>query len=348
MDGVMYKLGWFSTGRDKAARDLLRAVQYNIKHNGIKAEIQFVFSNRDPTSDPETEKFFHLANAIYKLPYSYFPWRVFYKAYWREHAPSEQIPLFQGTGTTVQAPYPTLVQGGSYHRRFAYQRQRRKAAPLYQMPLVPYGYQIPLLPAEAPPLRHDPFEQWRLEYDKKVIDAIENQMGFHPDLCVLAGYMLIVSPEMCQRYNMINLHPAAPGGPTGTWQEVIWQLIDNKAKETGVMMHLVTPELDKGPPVAYCTFPIRGEPFDRYWRKLEKLPSNSSKRHDEKNSLFRLIRQHGLAREFPLIISTLKTFGQGKIKITADKKLFDSEGKPINGYNLTDEINELVKGEIPQ
>ncbi|GAH59253.1 unnamed protein product, partial [marine sediment metagenome] len=43
-----------------------------------------------------------------------------------------------------------------------------------------------------------------------------------------------------QRYNMVNLHPAAPGGPTGTWQEVIWQLIENKAEETGVMMHLVT------------------------------------------------------------------------------------------------------------
>jgi phosphoribosylglycinamide formyltransferase-1 len=46
---------------------------------------------------------------------------------------------------------------------------------------------------------------------------------------------------------MINLHPAAPGGPTGTWQEVIWQLIEGRAVETGVMMHLVTPELDRGP-----------------------------------------------------------------------------------------------------
>ena len=142
---------------------------------------------------------------------------------------------------------------------------------------------------------------------------------------------------------MINLHPAAPGGPTGTWQEVIWQLIDSKAQETGVMMHLVTPELDKGPPVTYCTFPIRGKPFDRYWLDLGKLPLTSPKRHDEENPLFRLIRKHGLAREFPLIISTLKAFSQDKVKIMADKKLVDSEGRPIKGYNLTDEINELVK-----
>jgi folate-dependent phosphoribosylglycinamide formyltransferase PurN len=169
--------------------------------------------------------------------------------------------------------------------------------------------------------------------------------SFHPDLCVLAGYMLIVGREMCQRYNMINLHPAAPGGPAGTWQEVIWQLIDNKAEETGVMMHLVTPELDKGPVVAYCTFPIRGKPFDKYWQQIQRQPlTEIKKRQGEKNHLFRLIRQHGLVREFPLIIATIKTFSQGKVKVTADKKVVNAEGKPIIGYNLTDEINELIRG----
>ena len=145
---------------------------------------------------------------------------------------------------------------------------------------------------------------------------------------------------------MVNLHPAAPGGPAGTWQEVIWQLIDNGAEETGVMMHLVTPELDKGPPVTYCTFPIRGKPFDRYWLDLEKLPLTSPKRHNEENSLFRLIREYGLAREFPLIISTLKAFSEGKIRVNSEKQIVDAEGGAINGYNLTDEINEQVEGAI--
>ena len=145
---------------------------------------------------------------------------------------------------------------------------------------------------------------------------------------------------------MINLHPAAPGGPTGTWQEVIWQLIDNDAEETGVMMHLVTPELDKGPPVTYCTFPIRGEPFDRYWKEIEGHPiSEIKKKQGKNNSLFKLIRKYGLAREFPLIISTLRAFSQGKIKIM-DGKVVDAEGRPIKGYNMTDEINEVVKGAI--
>ena len=109
-------------------------------------------------------------------------------------------------------------------------------------------------------------------------------------------------------------------------------------------MHLVTPELDKGPAVTYCTFPIRGKPFDRYWGEIERHPPSEVKRGEgENNPLFKLIRQYGLAREFPLITSTLKAFSQGKIKITADKKVVDSEGKPINGYNLTDEINEQMK-----
>ncbi len=273
----LYQFGWFSTGRDEAARDLLAAVQSSIRSGEIKAKIAFAFSNREPGESGESDLFFRMVEDYH-------------------------IPLVC----------------------FSYERFKiRKGINLVS--------QTRTLP------------NWRLDYDREVMARLQ---AFHPDLCVLAGYMLIVGEEMCQRYNMINLHPAAPGGPAGTWQEVIWQLIDSGAEETGVMMHLVTPELDKGPPVTYCTFPIRGEPFDRYWRELEKLPSNSSKRHDEKNTLFRLIRQHGLAREFPLITSTLKAFSQGKIRITKDKQVVDAEGKPIKGYNMTDEINELVKGEL--
>jgi folate-dependent phosphoribosylglycinamide formyltransferase PurN len=259
----MYKLGWFSTGRDKAARDLLTVAQRSIALGETRAEIAFVFCNREPGEARESDLFLKLVES-YGLPLVCFS--------------SQRFKADKGTG-------------------------------------------------------------WRLEYDREVMKRLQ---GFYPDLCVLAGYMLIVGEEMCQRYNMINLHPAAPGGPKGTWQEVIWQLIDNRATETGVMMHLVTPELDMGPPVAYCTFSIRGKPFYKYWQEIEKLPINHSERHDENNPLFKRIRKHGLAREFPLIISTLKVFSQGKVKIIADKKLVDAAGSPIKGYNLTDEINKQI------
>ena len=180
---------------------------------------------------------------------------------------------------------------------------------------------------------------WRLDYDRAVIKRLDS---FRPDLCVLAGYMLVVGPEMCRKFNMINLHPATPSGPKGTWQEVIWQLLDHKAGETGVMMHLVTPELDRGPVVAYCTFSIRGVPFDELWQEVEKHPQGSPERERARNSLFDLIRKHGLAREFPLIIATIKSFSEGKIKVTPDKQVVDVHGKPISGYDLTEEIDKQV------
>ena len=268
----MYKLGWFSTGRDKAARDLLEAVQNSIRRGEIKAEIVFVFSSREPGESEESDLFLRLVED-------------------------------------------------------------------YHIPLVCFSYQKFKAKKEAPEVETLP--QWRLDYDREVMARLQ---GFHPDSCVLAGYMLIVGKEMCQRYDMINLHPAAPGGPTGTWQEVIWQLIDSEAEETGVMMHLVTPELDKGPPVTYCIFPIRGKPFDGYRDEIKgSSPQQIIKNQGENNHLFRLIREHGLAREFPLIISTAKAFSEGKIRISPGKQVVDAEGRPVSAYSLTDEINKMVK-----
>jgi phosphoribosylglycinamide formyltransferase-1 len=182
---------------------------------------------------------------------------------------------------------------------------------------------------------------WRLDYDR---EAMARLKGFSPDLCILAGYMLIVGPEMCRKYSMINLHPAAPGGPTGTWQEVIWKLIEGKADSTGVMMHLVIPELDKGPAATYCIFPIRGKPFDRYWDEIKGQPVEKIKKEQGKdNPLFKLIRQYGYARELPLLTATLKAFSQGKVIITGDKRIADSTGRSLDGYDLTAEIDEAVK-----
>ncbi len=271
-----FQLGWFSTGRDKAARDLLEAVYGSIMLGDIKAEIAFVFCNREPEESVESDLFLKLVDN-YHIPLVCFS--------------SQKFKASKGAATEQAKELP----------------------------------------------------EWRLEYDR---EAMKRLRYFRADLCVLAGYMLIVGKEMCQKYNMLNLHPAAPGGPAGTWQEVIWKLIEAKAEQTGVMMHLVTPELDKGPPVTYCTFSIRGRPFDKYWREIEGHSTKEIKKtQGENNALFEIIRQHGLAREFPLIISTLKAFGDGKIRITPNKDVVDAEGKPIKGYDLTREIEKRLTQE---
>jgi phosphoribosylglycinamide formyltransferase-1 len=105
---------------------------------------------------------------------------------------------------------------------------------------------------------------WREQFH----DEVMWELKFRDlDVLVLAGYMLIASPQMCARYPLLNLHPALPGGPTGTWQEVIWELLRGRAGETGAMMHLATAELDRGPAIAFFRFPIRGGEWDALWRE---------------------------------------------------------------------------------
>ena len=276
MEGVkpIYQLGWFSSGRDRAARDLLVTTYNSIRQGEIDAELVFVFCNCEPGESGESDLFLKLVQD-YNIPLVCFSYR-------------------------------------------GYRRAR----------------------GERNPRPSEPMPQWRLDYDR---EAMQRLTGFYPNLCVLAGYMLITGREMCQKYNMINLHPAVPGGPTGTWPEVIWQLINSQAKETGVMMHLATPELDKGPTVAYCSFSITGEPFDRYWQEIKDSKADSTEKQIAKDTLFKLIRKHGLAREFPLVIDTLKAFGEQKF-IIVDHQVFDTEGKRIMGYNLTPEIDKRLEG----
>ncbi len=183
---------------------------------------------------------------------------------------------------------------------------------------------------------------WRLEYDRQVMSRLTD---FRVDICLLAGYMLIVGPEMCSKFNMINLHPALPNGPKGTWQEVIWQLMRERAAESGVMIHLVTPDLDRGPVISFCRYAIRGGPFDTLWDALGKRTMEEIRKSEgEENALFKMIRQSGFIRETPLIIHTLRSFSQGRISIDDSKRLLDSKGKLLSSFELTDEIDREISG----
>ena len=181
---------------------------------------------------------------------------------------------------------------------------------------------------------------WRLEYDRLVMDKLKD---FDCKLCLLAGYMLIVGPGMCERYNMINLHPALPDGPKGTWQEVIRQLIKDNADESGVMLHLVTPQLDRGPVISFCRYPVKGPAFDPLWEAISNRPLDEVKAQSgQENELFKLIRQNGFAREIPLILHTLTAFSEGKIVISGNT-LLDEKKTPIAGYDLTAEIDLEIR-----
>jgi len=108
-------------------------------------------------------------------------------------------------------------------------------------------------------------------------------------------------------------------------------------------MHLVIPELDKGPPMTYCTFPIRGELFDRHWETIEHLSVQEVvAREGEDNALFRLIRQEGVKREQPLIAATLRAFSEGKIRIEKGE-VVNSSGKTVGACSLNEEIDNILR-----
>jgi phosphoribosylglycinamide formyltransferase-1 len=216
----------------------------------------------------------------------------------------------------------------------------------YGIPLVSFSYQKYRAMRGMPnPDPNSPLPQWRIDYDNEVLKLLKK---FHPYLCMLAGFMLITTPVMCNKYDIINLHPAAPGGPAGTWQQVIWKLIETKAVTQGVKMHVAIPELDMGPTAAYCTFPIRGKAFDKYWAEIKgKTVEEIKNTQGVENMLFKTIREHGAVRELPLTVATLRVFSEGKIKITKDRQVVNAAGHVIRGYDLTGEIDGMVRDKLP-
>ena len=187
-----------------------------------------------------------------------------------------------------------------------------------------------------PELRQKDRNSWRKLYHDEVLKRLDEEIDFG----VLAGYMWIVSTKFCNTLKLINLHPALPGGPKGSWQQVVWQLISARSTETGAMMHLVTPDLDEGPPITFFRFSLRTPEFLPLWEETEKKLlkyhlSGLQKLEGEKNKLFQKIREEEVKRELPLIVYTLKYLGEEKI-------ILGSENLPLD---LTEEIENYLKNE---
>ena len=186
-----------------------------------------------------------------------------------------------------------------------------------------------------------PISSHRDPFHQEVMRLIS---GIELDLCVLAGYMLITSPEMCREYPMINLHPALPEGPAGTWQQVIWRLIEEEARESGVMAHEATEIVDEGPVLTYCSFPIRGATFDPLWRDAARYTMDELKAEGEDQPLFRAIRREGLLREGPLLVETLRALAQGRLKL-ADDNALGIVGAPAAGKCLKEEVERFLRAD---
>ena len=98
----------------------------------------------------------------------------------------------------------------------------------------------------------------RNEYDTLLIDLVRYH---NPYLIVLAGWMHIVSKTFIHCFNnIINIHPALPGTFVGT--NCIRKAYDSfnrgEIENTGVMVHEVIEEVDRGKVIEQIIVPING------------------------------------------------------------------------------------------
>jgi phosphoribosylglycinamide formyltransferase-1 len=261
----VFRIGWLSTGRDEAAEFLLLEVWKAMGAGRLRAEIPFVFCNRDRGESPATDGFLRLVDDL-GIPVFTRSWKAF------------RARGAEGAGKITDR------------------------------------------------------EALRIAYDREVAAALGAA-----DVYALVGYMLILGPELCERFPFINLHPAPPGGAAGAWEDVIWHLIEARASESGIMIHRATPELDRGPVLTYCQYSIRGGVFDPLWTEWEKALRADKSDRGNPPRLFHRIREAGVRREAPLLVETLRALADGRIRI-AGAGVYRGGERLKMGLCLTDEV----------
>jgi phosphoribosylglycinamide formyltransferase-1 len=180
---------------------------------------------------------------------------------------------------------------------------------------------------------------WRLDYDRAVLELLR---PFGTRVAVLAGYLLI-APLLCRELDLLNLHPAAPGGPKGLWQEVIWQLIARRAAHAGITIFRATPELDAGPPLSFCTYSLHDEAIDPLWDAIAgRDVADLRAAEGEELPLFVEIRRRGVVRETPLLLQTLAALAAGRIRL-AGGRVVDAAGREAPPLDLTTPVDEAIE-----
>lgn len=174
------------------------------------------------------------------------------------------------------------------------------------------GVPVMILPSDGfrSDLKRADMRSWRAAYGQAMRELIS---PFPMDFGVLAGYMLILDPETCERFDIVNLHPALPNTYQGTWEDIVRRVAEGEDLTYGSMVHLCTPELDRGATISYDEFDI----------------SDLRARPLSKDELAKVIRAREAERESPLLMATIKLLVNGDIVIEKGG-LLDRNGKPVD------------------
>jgi phosphoribosylglycinamide formyltransferase-1 len=156
-----------------------------------------------------------------------------------------------------------------------------------------------------------PLPAWREAYDREVARLVDE---YPADLGVLAGYLLIFTAEFAEAHPLVNLHPALPGGPIGTYLEVIRALIRGDARESGVMLNVAIPEVDMGPVAAFCRYALRTPALEGLWSTTDRSLDDEAL---EATPLFQAIRGEQVRHEAPFLVATLQAFADARLVLEA-------------------------------
>jgi phosphoribosylglycinamide formyltransferase-1 len=93
----------------------------------------------------------------------------------------------------------------------------------------------------------------REDYDRAVIGQLEER---RIDLVCLAGYMKILTPELCDafKHRLVNIHPALL--PAFPGLHVQQKAIDWGVRFSGCTVHFVAAEVDMGPIILQAAVPL--------------------------------------------------------------------------------------------
>jgi len=96
-------------------------------------------------------------------------------------------------------------------------------------------------------------------FSEQLLEALDE---VHVDLVLLAGYLRLMPPEVVKRFRgrMLNLHPAllpSFGGKGMYGSRVHEAVLEAGVRVTGITLHFVDEEYDRGPIFAQWPVPVR-------------------------------------------------------------------------------------------
>jgi phosphoribosylglycinamide formyltransferase-1 len=177
-------------------------------------------------------------------------------------APLRRIAvLASGSGTNLQALFDATACGTLDAEVVVVVSDRADAGALRRATAagVP-AVSLPLVDRRDSVVRH--------AYDRRLAEVLR---AFEPDLIVLAGWMLILTPEFLERFprQIVNVHPAllpADGGvevvtshgclPVLRGPRAVRDALRQQLPATGATVHYVTTAVDSGPVILREEVPV--------------------------------------------------------------------------------------------